>query len=100
MYKAFYILGTISLFWASQSMAADCASLPSCEAMGYKKGFDSLCGEDLSNYVVCPYDTEYRKCINYTCAGLGFTNTDKTAWCADIKACPRDGSLTLCARPR
>lgn len=89
---------------ARQALAADdsdpidetCKVLPSCEALGYAKGYAKECGTDERNYVLCPYDKEYRKCVNYTCEGLGFTKDDKADWCAEIIPCKFDSEYTLC----
>ena len=83
--------------YAGFAMAETCTILPTCEDLGYTKGYTKECGTDENNYILCPYDREYRKCANYSCAGLGFTEDDKTEWCETIVKCKFDATYTLCA---
>ena len=85
------------------SAAESCANLPDCEALGYHLGTEAACGTGEgsdSRYIVCPYDSNYRKCVNYDCAGLGFTTADKSSWCETIVHCKFDDAYTLCAKTK
>lgn len=80
--------------------ADSCSTLPDCESMGYFLGYNAACGTDDSRYIFCPYDTDYRKCVDYDCEGMGFTQTDKTEWCKTIVNCLYDSAYTLCDEPK
>ena len=78
----------------------NCAELPDCEALGYYKGSDTRCDSDDSHYIRCPYDKNYKRCVEYNCAKIGFTQTDKSAWCAKVIPCKNNPSYTLCAEKK
>ena len=80
--------------------ADSCSTLPDCESMGYFLGYNAAFGTDDSRYIFCPYDTDYRKCVDYDCEGMGFTQTDKTEWCKTIVNCLYDSAYTLCDEPK
>ena len=75
--------------------ALNCTTQPTCEQLGYSKSVDSNCDD----YILCPFDTSYKKCITgkVDCAELGFTQDDKSEWCNKIVTCQTDSSYTLCA---
>lgn len=95
--KKIILVLAFGMFFSGSAMAETCTALPSCEELGYAKGYTKECGTNENNYILCPYDKEYRKCANYSCAGIGFTTDDKTEWCATIVPCKFDSSYTLCA---
>ena len=75
--------------------ALNCTTQPTCEQFGYSKSVDANCDD----YILCPFDTSYKKCITgkVDCAELGFTQDDKSEWCNKIVTCQTDSSYTLCA---
>ncbi len=75
--------------------ALNCTTQPTCEQLGYSKSIDANCDD----YILCPFDTSYKKCITgkVDCAELGFTQDDKSEWCNKIVTCQTDSSYTLCA---
>ena len=75
--------------------ALNCTTQPTCEQLGYSKSVDANCDD----YILCPFDTSYKKCITgkVDCAELGFTQDDKSEWCNKIVTCQTDSSYTLCA---
>lgn len=98
--KKFISILSIALFLPLICSAAEmkCGQLPDCEALGYYVGNDPACGDNDANYIKCPYDQNYKKCVNYDCARIGFTASNKSEWCAEIVKCKHDPNLTLCAR--
>lgn len=72
-----------------------CETLPSCAALGFSTTDDANCAEN--GYLYCPFDENYKKCVQASCQAMGFTTDDKTSWCKTIVACPTDSSYTLCA---
>ena len=85
------------VLFSSQVVALNCEKQPTCEELNYSKDDDPQCAED--GYILCPYDQSYKKCVRYNCETLGFTQSDKSAWCADIATCKGDKSYTLCQTP-
>ena len=100
MSKFFYLGFFVCLMPVAVRAQSMCASLPDCEQMGYHLGYEAACGTDNSRYITCPYDTNYRKCVNYDCAKLGFTTTDKSSWCKTVVTCKFNASFTLCAETK
>ena len=98
--KKFLISLSFTLVLPLSCLAAElkCSELPDCEALGYYVGTDSACGNNDANYIKCPYDQNYKKCVNYDCAEIGFTASNKSEWCAEIIKCKHNPDLTLCAR--
>lgn len=72
-----------------------CEPVPDCEELGYKQEVDCPNGA----YVACPFNAAYKKCVNQSCADLGFSTTDKSRWCKVVVTCPTDLAYTLCAEP-
>ncbi len=70
-----------------------CEPVPNCEDLGYQQEVECPNGA----YVACPFDASYKKCVNKSCADLGFSTTDKSRWCKTIVPCPTDLAYTLCA---
>ena len=87
----------LGLMFAGVASAMDCQNLPSCESLGYSKENVESCAKD--GYVLCPWDNDYKKCIDYDCEALGFTESDKTSWCADLIKCEGNEKMTLCQKP-
>ena len=86
----------ISVIGSGSALAAlNCTTQPTCEQLGYSKSVDANC----EDYILCPFDTSYKKCITgkVDCTGLGFTQEDKSGWCGNVITCPTDASYTLCA---
>ena len=99
MRKMFFLTFVFCLYSAICS-AESCTAMPGCEELGYYKGTNVACGDDASRYIYCPYDSEYRKCINYDCAKMGFKKNARAefqTWCSDIVACVFDSTYVLCA---
>ena len=82
---------------ANVANAVDCRETPECVQMGYSLEEDPNCLEN--GYVACPFNTEYKKCVNYKCEAWGFTTSDKTSWCASLISCKSDPAMTLCQKP-
>lgn len=78
----------------SASAALNCTTQPTCEDLGYSK-----ISENCEDYVSCPFDLNYKKCITgkVDCVELGFSTENKSGWCGNIITCPADDSYTLCA---
>lgn len=72
----------------------NCTVQPSCSDLGYTKSISSACPADYILY--CPFDKSYKKCVIPSCTTLGFTTTDKSAWCGNVIQCPDDTSYTAC----
>ncbi len=86
----------ISVIGSGSALAAlNCTTQPTCEQLGYSKTVDSNC----EDYILCPFDTSYKKCITgkIDCTELGFTQENKSGWCGNVITCPTDASYTLCA---
>ena len=92
-----YVLFLMMVLFSSQAVALNCEKQPTCEELNYSKEDDPQCAED--GYVLCPFDFSYKKCLQPDCESLGFTQSDKSAWCADIATCKGDKSYTLCQTP-
>ena len=74
----------------------DCSKQPDCASLGFVNTDDDACAAD--GYIYCPFDPTYKKCVERDCEKLGFTESDKTSWCADIIKCKGDEKYTLCAK--
>ena len=92
-----YILVLLGLMFANVVQAMDCQTLPDCASLGYSKDDDPNCAEN--GYMYCPFDQDYKVCVQYNCETLGFTETDKTSWCADLIKCKGNEKMTLCQKP-
>ncbi len=91
-----YILFLLALMFANVANAMDCEKVPDCASLGYSKDNDPNCADN--GYMYCPFDKSYKRCVNYDCTKLGFTESDKTSWCADIIKCRGNENLTLCQK--
>ncbi len=89
-----FLLGL--LMYANVAEAIDCQTPPDCESLGYSTENDPNCTDD--GYMFCPFNHDYKKCVNYDCAALGFTTSDKTSWCKEIIKCQGNEDYTLCAK--
>ncbi len=87
-----FLLGL--LMYANVAEAIDCKTPPDCASLGYSKDNDPNCADD--GYMYCPFNHDYKKCVNYDCAALGFTTSDKTSWCDEIIKCQGNEDYTLC----
>ncbi len=92
--KMRYILILLGLLVANAASAMDCEKVPDCESLGYSQEEDTDCEKD--GFMYCPFDKSYKKCVQYSCEALGFTESDKTSWCEEVISCPSDKALTLC----
>ena len=92
-----YVLFLVMILFSGQAVALNCEKQPTCEELNYSKEDNPKC--DKNGYILCPYDQSYKKCVRYNCETLGFTQSDKSAWCADIATCKGDKSYTLCQTP-
>jgi len=99
MKRIFFLMFLLCLKPVS-SFAESCTALPDCRKLGYHLGYSSACGTDDSRYIFCPYDIRYRKCVNYDCETMGFTQEDKTSWCQEVVECKFNSSYTLCAEAK
>ena len=91
-----YILILLGLFVTGTANAIDCQKLPDCASLGYSKDKDPNCLED--GYLNCPFDQDYKVCVQYNCKALGFTESDKSSWCADLIKCKGNPRMTLCQK--
>ncbi len=92
--KMRYLLILMGLLVANVASAMDCEKVPTCESLGYASEDDPSCTPD--GYVYCPFDENYKKCVNYDCAKMGFTEDDKTSWCGKLIKCRGNPRMTLC----
>ena len=92
-----YVLILLGLVIGGVAEAIDCQKLPSCEELGYSKESVKGCAD--GGYVLCPFDETYKKCVDYDCETLGFTESDKSSWCADLIKCKGNEKMTLCQKP-
>ena len=91
-----YILFLLALMFANVANAMDCEKVPDCASLGYSKDNDPNCADN--GYMYCPFDKSYKRCVNYDCTKLGFTESDKTSWCADLIECKDNEKMTLCQK--
>lgn len=75
-----------------------CLQQPSCADLGYALSISADCPSE--QILLCPFDTNYKKCVIPSCGLLGFTTSDKSAWCNNIINCPRDNSYTACTNAK
>ncbi len=92
-----YVLFLVMFLFSTQAVALDCSKQPTCAELNYSTEDNPKC--DKNGYILCPYDQSYKKCVQYSCEALGFTQSDKSDWCADIATCKGDKSYTLCQKP-
>ena len=86
------------------SGVAGCASnadaAGDCATLGYSTDSVSGCNQ----YLYCPFNSSYKRCVSNNdntavdCTALGFTATDKSAWCSKIVKCKDNTALTLCEK--
>ena len=92
-----YVLFLVMILFSGQAVALNCEKQPTCAELGYSTQDNPNCLDD--GYLICPFDSQYKKCVNFNCESLGFTQSDKSDWCADIATCKGDKSYTLCQTP-
>jgi len=78
------LYGILTFALTSPAYAAlNCTVHPSCESLGYSKTSIANCAD--GGYVLCPYDTTYKKCIQRIvhsddpCAGFDLTAKPENA---------------------
>ena len=91
-----YLMFLLGLMFANMAQAMDCEKVPDCESLGYSTESDPNCADN--GYMFCPFDHEYKKCVQYNCEQLGFTQNDKTSWCKNIVTCRGNPEYTLCVK--
>ena len=74
-----YLMFLLGLMFANMAQAIDCEKVPDCASLGYSTEDDPNCADN--GYMYCPFNHEYKKCVQYNCEKLGFTEDDKTSWC-------------------
>ena len=89
-----YILFLMMILFSNQAVALNCAQAPSCEELGYSTDDNQNCLAD--GYLICPFDSNYKKCVNFNCESLGFTQSNKSGWCGKLAFCPNDKTYTAC----
>lgn len=93
-----YLVFLSIVFYSFSAAAINCAESPKCEELGFSTAEDKNC---LPNgYIYCPFDKDYKKCVNFNCEALGFTTSNKTEWCKTIVKCPNDDTYTLCSEKK
>ncbi len=90
-----YVLVLLGLMFANVAQAIDCEKVPTCEELGYSTEDDPNCADN--GYMYCPFNHEYKKCVNMDCAKWGFTESDKSSWCGKIVKCKGNENYTACA---
>ncbi len=91
-----YLIFLLGLLVANVAQALDCEKVPDCESLGYSTKDDPNCADN--GYMYCPFDQNYKVCVQYNCAALGFTEDDKTSWCKNIASCRGNEKYTLCVK--
>ncbi len=91
-----YIMFLLALLFTNVANAINCQTLPDCASLGYSTEPDPNCADD--GYMYCPFDQDYKVCVQYNCKALGFTDSDKTSWCADLIECRGNPLMTLCQK--
>ena len=91
-----YLCFLLAMLFANVANAMDCEKVPDCESLGYSTKDDPNCADD--GYMYCPFNREYKKCVNMDCAKWGFTEDDKTSWCKNIATCRGNEKYTLCVK--
>ena len=91
-----YVLFLVMVLFSGQAVAINCAEAPDCAELGYSNVDDPNCKEE--GYLICPFDSNYKKCVELNCQGLGYTNTEKSGWCKNIAACPNNKNYTACIK--
>ncbi len=89
-----YLLVLLGLLVSGTAQALDCETPPDCEDLGFVQENDSNCKDD--GYLYCPFNKAYKKCVEFDCAKMGFTQSDKSSWCNKLAKCKSDTSYTLC----
>ena len=89
-----YLMFLLGLMFANVANALDCDVAPTCAELGYSQDDDPYCADN--GYMYCPLDHSYKKCVNMDCDKMGFTEDDKTSWCAKLIKCKGNPLMTLC----
>ncbi len=89
-----YLMFLLGLMFANMAQAIDCEKVPDCASLGYSTEDDPNCADN--GYMYCPFNHEYKKCVQYNCEKLGFTEDDKTSWCGKLAKCKGNPRMTLC----
>ncbi len=89
-----YLMFLLCLIFANVANAMDCEKVPDCESLGYSTEDEPNCADN--GYMFCPFNHDYKKCVQYNCAKLGFTEDDKTSWCGKIVKCKGNEKFTAC----
>ena len=89
-----YLMFLLGLMFANVANAIDCEKVPTCEELGYSTKEDPYCADN--GYMYCPFNHEYKKCVNMDCTKLGFTDSDKSSWCGKIVKCKGNEKFTAC----
>ncbi len=92
-----YLMFLLVLLFSNVANAIECEKVPDCKELGYSTESDPNCAND--GYMYCPFDQDYKVCVQYNCEALGFTESDKTSWCADLIECKGNEKMTLCQKP-
>ncbi len=91
-----YLMFLLGLLFTNVANAMDCEKVPDCASLGYSTEPDQNCADN--GYMYCPFDTNYKVCVQYDCAKMGFTESDKSTWCADLIECKGNSKMTLCQK--
>ena len=91
-----YVLFLVMVLFSNQAVALNCEKQPTCEELNYSKDDDPNCAEE--GYILCPFDFSYKKCAEFDCEKLGFTQSDKSEWCKNIATCPNNKDYTACIK--
>ena len=67
------------LFSNNAYAALNCTTQPTCQQLGYSKSVDANCDD----YILCPFDTSYKRCITgkIDCSGYPLTKCPVNADC-------------------
>lgn len=69
-----FLLFTVFPFQVFAACGSECITPPNCEKMGYRR--DITCPE---SYILCPLDTNYKWCKQYTCSDGRYDASPKNA---------------------
>ncbi len=91
-----YLMFLLALLFTNVANAMECEKVPDCASLGYSTEPDQNCADN--GYMYCPFDQNYKVCVQYDCAKMGFTESDKSTLCADLIECKGNSKMTLCQK--
>ena len=89
-----YLMFFMVMMLANVAHAMNCEKVPTCEELGYSTEDEPNCAD--GGYMYCPFNHEYKKCVNMDCAKMGFSESDKSSWCPEVVNCKGNPKYTAC----